>query len=169
MEPSGLNPHMFHQVVKQSKFTACMIITFQVMAFTRMSAGYPYAVRPLPQGSQGKFRAHPSGTGYSYYPDIRRILHSAHTCQICCTVTAPVAQKTDNFRFPIRHFKISFFLMPGNQWPGVKYIFSKRYIASRSAKICEKIWSLSKPCRCNAPDLQEATQRPQPLQSTGLI
>jgi len=82
---------MFHQIVKQGKFTTRMIITFQVMAFPGMSAGYPDRIRSFPQGSQRKFRTHASGAWYSNNPDIRRILHPAYTGQICCTIAAPVA------------------------------------------------------------------------------
>jgi hypothetical protein len=82
---------MFHEAVKKSELSACMIIIFQVMAFSGMSAGHPDTVSPLPQSGKGKFRTHSSGAGNPDDPNIRWILHPAYTGQICRTVTAPVA------------------------------------------------------------------------------
>jgi hypothetical protein len=94
---------MFHQVLKQSKFAASVIITFQVMAFAGMSPGHPHAVRPLTQRRQKKFGAHPAGAGNPDNPDIGRIFHPADSRQVGGAVTAPVAQKGYDFRFPIGH------------------------------------------------------------------
>ncbi len=80
------------------------------MAFTRMSAGYPYCIRTLAQGCQHEFYAHPARTGNSDNPDIRRILHSAYTGEISCTIAAPVAKKAYDFGFFFRHLYRSLFL-----------------------------------------------------------
>ena len=73
------------------------------MAIPGTSAGDPYAVGPLPQCGQDKFGTHPPGAGNADDPYIGRILHPADTGEIGGAVTAPVAQKSDNFGFPIRH------------------------------------------------------------------
>jgi hypothetical protein len=98
---------MFHQVFKQGELTTSKIITFQVMAFTRMSPRNPNTISPFPQSGQKKFRTHPAGAGNSYHPNIRRILHPTNPGKISRTVTAPIAEKTNNFRFPIGHVRIS--------------------------------------------------------------
>ena len=105
METAGLDPHMFHDVLQERKLSAGIVITFQVMAIAGMSTGDPYAVGPLPQCGQDKLGTHPPGAGYADDPYVRRILHPADTCKIGGAVTAPVAQKSKNFRFPIRHCK----------------------------------------------------------------
>jgi len=71
------------------------------MAFAGVSPGHPDPVGPLPQGSQKKLRAHSSGAGDSDDPDIGRIFHATDTRQVGRPVAAPVAQKTDDFGFPI--------------------------------------------------------------------
>jgi len=38
MQATGFNPDMFQQVLEQDKFSSGIIITFQVMAVTGMSA-----------------------------------------------------------------------------------------------------------------------------------
>ena len=95
---------MFHQVVEQGKFTTCVVITFQVMAFSGMSAGHPDRVGPFPQGGQGKLGAHAPRAGDADDPDVGRVFHPADAGEIRGSVAAPVAQKTDDFRFPIRHY-----------------------------------------------------------------
>jgi hypothetical protein len=73
------------------------------MAFTRMSPGYPYGIGAFPEGGENKFRTHSTGAGYPDHADIRGVFHSADPCKICCTITAPVAQKADNFNIIIIH------------------------------------------------------------------
>jgi hypothetical protein len=71
------------------------------MAFTGMSPGYPHPIGTFSQGSQEKFGAHASGAGYSDDPDVGRITHSTHTGKVSSAVAAPVAQKADDFWFPV--------------------------------------------------------------------
>jgi hypothetical protein len=104
---------MLHQVLKQGKFASGVIITFQVMAFAGMSPGYPDAVCALTQGCHEKLRIHSSGTGDSNHPDVGWIFHSPNTCQIGSTVAAPVAQKGNDFRFPLGHGFILLYLAAG--------------------------------------------------------
>jgi hypothetical protein len=89
--------------LKQGEFATGVVITFQVMAFTGMSPGYPDAVSAFPHGRQKKLWIHPAGAGYPYDPDVGRVFHPADTGKIGGAVAAPVAQKSGNFRFPIRH------------------------------------------------------------------
>jgi len=92
---------MFHQVGEQGELATSVVITFQVMAFAGMSPGHPHGVRPFIEGGQEKLGAHTTRTGDADNPDIGRVFHPADTRQVRCTVTAPVAEKTDNFWFPI--------------------------------------------------------------------
>jgi hypothetical protein len=91
LETAGFGSHVFHQILKQSEFATGVVITFQVMAFSGMSPGYPDAVGPLTQGGQKEFGTHPSGAGNSDHPNIGRILHPADTGKIGRTIAAPVA------------------------------------------------------------------------------
>jgi hypothetical protein len=104
MQAVRLNSHIFGQIFKQSKFAAGIVITFQVMAVSGMSPGHPHAVRAVSECSQNELGAHPSGAGNSDHPNIGRILHPADPCEISRAVTAPVAQKSDDFRFPVWHW-----------------------------------------------------------------
>jgi len=103
IQPSGFNAHVFHKIFKESEFSPRIIITFQVMAFAGMSPGDPYPVRSLYQGRKKKLGAHTPGARNPDDPYIRGILHSPHTCKICRSVAAPVAEKTYDFWFPFRH------------------------------------------------------------------
>ncbi len=77
------------------------------MAFARMSPGYPYRIGAFSKGGKNKFGAHPAGTGNPDHPDICGIFHSADPCKICCTITAPVAKKADDFNIIIIHNEVS--------------------------------------------------------------
>jgi hypothetical protein len=73
-----------------------------------MSAGYPDRIGPFTQGREEKLRAHPARAGNPDDPDIGRIFHPADSGQIRRPVTAPVAQKTDDFGFKLGHYLNSF-------------------------------------------------------------
>jgi len=88
---------MFKKISGKRKFSSGIIITIQVMTFTRMSAGYPYSVSSFSESGKNKFRTHSSGAGNSNNTNIRWILHPADTGKICSTITAPVAEETDYF------------------------------------------------------------------------
>ena len=47
MDAILLDPHMGCQVLEEGEFPTGVVITFQVMAFTRMSAGHPDGVGSL--------------------------------------------------------------------------------------------------------------------------
>jgi hypothetical protein len=76
------------------------------MAFAGMSPGYPNSVGTLAQGSQKEFGAHATGAGNPDNADIGRIFHPADSGQIRGPVTAPIAQKRYDFRFPFGHEKL---------------------------------------------------------------
>jgi hypothetical protein len=97
------DPHVFEQVFHQDEFATCVVITFQVMAFARMSAGYPDRVGAFAQGGQGELGTHAPGAGNAHDADIGRILHAADTGQIRGSVAAPITKKTDDFGFPFAH------------------------------------------------------------------
>jgi hypothetical protein len=103
LQTAGLDPHVFEKVGKQGEFASGVVITFQVMAFTRMSPGYPYAVGALPESGQNEFGAHPAGAGDADHPDVGRVLHTADAGQIRCAVAAPIAEKAYDFRFKFGH------------------------------------------------------------------
>lgn len=73
------------------------------MAFAGMSAGHPYSISTLPECGQNEFGTHAAGAGDPDHPDIRRVFHPAHPCQVCCAIGTPVAQKTYNFYIIISH------------------------------------------------------------------
>ena len=91
MEATGFKPNVFHQILKQCKLAARIIITFQVMTLAGMSPGYPDPVGPVTKRCQEKLGAHSSGTGDPDDPEVRRIFHTAHTGQIRCPIAAPAA------------------------------------------------------------------------------
>jgi len=94
---------MLHKVFKESEFSPRIVITFQVMTFARMSPGDPDSVRSLSQSRKEKLGTHAPGAGNPYNPDIGRIFHSPDTGKVCCSITAPVAEKADYFWFSFRH------------------------------------------------------------------
>jgi hypothetical protein len=91
------------------------------MTFAGMSTGNPDGIRSFPERGQNEFRTHPSGTGEPDNPYIRRVFQPADAGKVCCTITAPVAEKTYNFYIFVRH---NFILL---------------YTTSSRANICEKI------------------------------
>jgi hypothetical protein len=103
VEPSRFQADMFEQVFEKSELASCVVITFQVMAVSGVSPGNPDPVGAMAESGQDEFWAYPGGAGYANDPDVGRILQSADSGQICCPVTAPVAQEGCNFRLPIIH------------------------------------------------------------------
>jgi len=77
------------------------------MAVAGMSAGNPDGIGTFPQGGQEEFGAHAAGTGDPDHSDVGRVLGSANTCKVSGSVTAPVTEETDDFRFEISHFILS--------------------------------------------------------------
>jgi len=57
METAWLQAHIFYKVLKEHKSSAGIIITFQVMAVTRVSPRNPHAIRPMPEGGKNKLWA----------------------------------------------------------------------------------------------------------------
>jgi len=94
---------MFHQILKQGEFATGKVITFQVMAFAGMSPGDPNAIGAFTQRCQKEFGIHPPRAGNADDPDVGRIFHPADAGKIGGAVAAPIAQKSCNSWFPIRH------------------------------------------------------------------
>src|SRR3989339_1502021 len=107
MDSVSFDAHMFQKISHECKFSSRIIITIQVMTFTRMSPGYPYGIGSFSKGGKDEFGTHSSGTGNSNNPDICGIFHSADPCKICCTIAAPVAKKADYFNIFIIHYDLS--------------------------------------------------------------
>jgi hypothetical protein len=99
---------MLHQILEQGEFASGVVITFQVMAFSGMSPGNPNTICTLTQGRQKEFGIHPSRAGDTDDPDVGGILHPADAGKISGAITAPIAQKRCNFRFPVRHCYLPF-------------------------------------------------------------
>jgi len=94
---------MFQEIVQQGKFSSGVIITFQVMALTRVSPRNPNAIRAAHQSRQNELRAHPGGARDPDGPYIRWVLNSIYSSQIAGGITAPAAQEGRNLWFPIIH------------------------------------------------------------------
>ena len=77
MEPSRLNPDMFYQPFEQDKLSSGIVITFQVMAVSRVSARHPDPVSTPSKGRQQELGAYTRGARDPDDPKIRRILKTA--------------------------------------------------------------------------------------------
>jgi hypothetical protein len=107
MEPAGFDTHVFYEILKQGKFPSGVVITFQVMAVARVSAGNPDTVCTLSESCQKKLRIHPAGARHPDCPDVWGILQSAHTGKICGAVGAPVAEEGNYLWLPVFIFNFS--------------------------------------------------------------
>jgi hypothetical protein len=87
---------MFKEAFQQGKFSAGIVITFQVMTLSGVSPRDPYPISPVTKGIQNKLGAHPTCTRDADDPDIGWIRQPAYPGQVSSTVTAPVAEKSDN-------------------------------------------------------------------------
>jgi hypothetical protein len=76
------------------------------MAIPDVSATYKDTIRSLLESLEYLMRPYSGGTQRSDGPHIGRILKPAYPSQVCPGVSAPVAQKTNNFRLKltIGHF-----------------------------------------------------------------
>jgi hypothetical protein len=118
---------VLQQVFQQGEFASGIVITFQVMAFTRVSPGNPDSIRTLPEAGQYEFGAHAAGAWNPDYPDGRGVFHAAYAGQVGSAIAAPVAQKTQDFRFVFSHRDPSPSQDPGRLRPpgvGISYIAS---------------------------------------------
>jgi len=59
MKPPGLHPGVFQQPFQESELSPRIVITFQVMAVSRVSPGNPDPVRSVPERGQNELGAHP--------------------------------------------------------------------------------------------------------------
>ncbi len=72
------------------------------MTVADVSAGNQDAICSFQESLEQKAVIHPAGTHESDQPDIGRILHSGHPCQVSPGVGAPVADESQNIWFIIR-------------------------------------------------------------------
>jgi hypothetical protein len=68
-----------------------------------MASGNPYTIHSMPEGHENELGIHPSSAGNTHDPDVRRILEPAHSSQVGRSITAPIAEKSCYFRFPLGH------------------------------------------------------------------
>jgi hypothetical protein len=73
------------------------------MAVTGVSPADPYSVGTVPESRENKFWTHPPGARHTDDSKMRRILKPANAGKIRRAVTAPVAEKTRDLRFPVVH------------------------------------------------------------------
>jgi hypothetical protein len=98
-----LDPDVLQQPFQEGEFSPRVVITFQVMAVSGVSPGYPDPVGSIAKGGQNELGVHSGGAGHTDDSEMGRVLEAAHACQVRRTVAAPVAQKGRDFRFPITH------------------------------------------------------------------
>jgi hypothetical protein len=103
MKPARFDAHVFQEPFQKREFPSRIVITFQVMALTGVSPRDPDPIRPPSKSGEDEFGTHPGGTGYPDDSEVGRVLETAYTGQVCCTVTAPVAEKGGYFRLPVSH------------------------------------------------------------------
>jgi len=104
VESPWFDTHVLDEILEQGELSSGVVITFQVMAVTRVSAGDPNSICTLPEGCQEKFGIHPARAGHPDGSYVRRILQSAHTGKIRCPVGAPVTKKGNYLGLPIHVF-----------------------------------------------------------------
>ena len=188
MESSRLDPHVLQKALQEREFSPCVIITFQVMAVSRVSPRDPHTVSPVSKGSQYELGAHPGRAGDPDNPEIGGILKPAYTRQVSRPIAAPIAQKGGNLSFPIAHRFLLIAECGGRNAPGSKDMppastthpghaplthpscidISLHQRLNHISLIMAMIWSSPNPLRFSAPDRQEATHNPHPLHKTGL-
>jgi hypothetical protein len=94
---------MLQEPFQEGELSSRVVITFQVMAVSRVSPGDPDPIGSAAQGSQNELGAYSGRAWDSDNPEIGRILEAAHAGQIRCPIAAPVTQKCGNLRFPVTH------------------------------------------------------------------
>jgi hypothetical protein len=94
---------MLQQTLQKSKLPSRIVITFQVMAVSRVSPGNPYTVSTMAKGSQYELGVNPGRTRHPDHSEVGRILQTAYSGKIGSTVAAPVAKKSCDDGFPITH------------------------------------------------------------------
>ena len=101
MKSAGFDTHVFYEIFEQGKFSSGVVITFQVMAVARVSAGNPDAVCTLSESCQKKLGIHPASAGHPDCPDVWGILQSAHASKICGAVRTPIAEESNYLWLPL--------------------------------------------------------------------
>ena len=92
---------MLDQILKESEFSSSVVITFQVMAVSRVSARDPDAISTLAKSCQKKLGIHPAGAGHPDGSNVWGILQSANPSKIRCSVRTPIAKEGSYFGLPL--------------------------------------------------------------------
>jgi hypothetical protein len=101
MKAARFYTHIFNQIFKESEFSSGIIITFQVMAVSRVSPRDPDSISTLAKSCQEKLGVHPAGARHPDGSYVWGILQSAHPGKICGTVRAPIAEEGDYLWLPL--------------------------------------------------------------------
>ena len=101
MKAARFYTYIFNQIFKESEFSSGVVITFQVMAVSRVSPRDPDSISTLAKSCQEKLGVHPAGAGHPDCPDVRGILQSAHPGKICGAVRTPIAEEGDYLWLPV--------------------------------------------------------------------
>jgi hypothetical protein len=92
-KPIGIDSKVFKHNLRHLLPRICLLITFQVMTFAEVSTNHQNTIRSFVQGADHHIRTYHSGTHYSHYPQVRRILHTTDPSQVSSGVCSPRAQK----------------------------------------------------------------------------
>jgi hypothetical protein len=98
-EPFGIDSEAVEDQADGLKACGCLMITVQVMAFTRVSAHDQNAVRALEEGMHDEVRAHHPRAHHADGPHVGGVLKARNPGEITAGVSAPVAQKPDDDGF----------------------------------------------------------------------
>jgi hypothetical protein len=77
------------------------MITFQVMAFSKMSPHDDYAIRTFDQSINNQVRMNHTRAHHPDRPHVGGILQAGYTCKISSGIRTPVAKKADDFGFKV--------------------------------------------------------------------
>jgi hypothetical protein len=77
------------------------------MAISKVSPAHQDPVRTALKSSQDVMRRYGARAHDPNYPNVRRVTEATDAGQICCAVSAPVAQKGNDHGFKILQFHFS--------------------------------------------------------------
>ncbi len=103
-EPVRVDPAVCEHYLDRHISRVCLLITFQVMAFTEVSTNSEDPVGPPGNSVDDDFRVDHSGAHHPDYAQIRWILQSTDPSQVSSGESSPGAQKSyDDRLIIIRH------------------------------------------------------------------
>jgi hypothetical protein len=107
METTWFYAQMFNQIFEEGEFPSGIIITFQVMAVSRVSARDPYSISTTAESCEKELGVHPPGAGHPDGSDGWRILQPTNAGEVRGAVRTPVAKEGNYRRLPILIFNFS--------------------------------------------------------------